>query len=303
VPSTQSSALRESYERMSGRVAANPGMDLATMRDMTASLSERQREPTGVTYEEVTAGSRSGLWARPLDAAADRVILYTHGGGYIGFTTDTSRKLAGHLAQSAGASALIVDYRLAPEHPFPAQLDDAVGAYSWLLEQGYEPARIAIAGESAGGNLAAATVLKLRDDGLPLPGALVLYSPWFDLLGELASFDTNAETDAFLSRGMSSFMAGMFLGKASATNPLANPRLADLSGFPPTYLTVGSAETLFDSVRAFAEKARGSGVDVTLEVGEGMQHAFQWMAGRAPEADDSIDATGDWLREKLESHE
>ncbi len=98
MPSKQSNALREDYEQMSGRVAANPGMDLATMRDMTAALSERQREPTGVTYEEVDVGGRSALWARPLDAAADRAILYTHGGGYIGFTTDTSRKLAGHLA-------------------------------------------------------------------------------------------------------------------------------------------------------------------------------------------------------------
>lgn len=302
MPSQQSNALREDYERMSARVAANPTMDLPTMRDMTAALSERQREPTGVTYEEVTAGGRSALWARPLDAAADRVILYTHGGGYIGFTTDTSRKLAGHLAKAAGASALIVGYRLAPEHPFPAQLDDAVASYKWLIEQGYEPSRIAIAGESAGGNLAAATALKLRDDGVPLPGAVVLYSPWFDLLGELGSFDTNAKTDAFLSREMSSLMAGMFLGEASATNPLANPRLADLSGFPPTYLTVGSAETLLDSVRAFADSARAYGVDVTFEVGEGMQHAFQWMAGRAPEADKSINATGDWLRARLDSH-
>ncbi len=299
MPSEQSNALREHYEQMSGRVAANPDMDLATMRDMTAALSERQREPTGVTYEEISVGGRSALWARPLDAAAERVILYTHGGGYFAFTTDTSRKLAGHLAKAARASALIVGYRLAPEHPFPAQLDDAVGSYLWLLEHGYEPARIAIAGESAGGNLAAATALKLRDDGLQLPGALVCYSPWFDLLGELESFDTNAKTDAFLSREMSSIMAGMFLGETSATNPLANPRFADLTGLPPTYLTAGSAETLLDSVRTFADSARAHGVDVTFEVAEGMQHAFQWMAGRAPEADLSIQVTGDWLRTRL----
>ena len=298
--SIESEALRDAFRSFAARLADDPDTGLPALRDMFDSLSYQQKEPPGVTYEEVALGTRSGLWVRPIDAEPDRVILYTHGGGYIAHTASTSRKLVGHLAKAAGATAFVPDYRIAPESPFPAQLEDAVAAYSFLLDQGFDASRIAIAGESAGGNLAAGTVLRLGELGLPRPAALVGFSPWFDLLGELETFDSNASRDVFLSRDVSAMMAGMFLGEGvSAHAPLANPLHADLGGFPPTYLTAGSEETLLASVLAFAEKAEGVGVDVTTRIGDGMQHAFQWMAGRAPEADESISACGAWIGQKL----
>ncbi|MEV5807278.1 alpha/beta hydrolase [Streptomyces parvulus] len=297
--SPESHALREHLVAMAARFEADPDMGLDSMREMFDTLQDRQAEPTDVTYEEVTAGDRPAMWARPLSAVAGRVVLYTHAGGYIAHDMNTSRKLAGHLAKAAGAVALIPDYRLAPEHPFPAAIDDAVSAYRHLLDAGYQPHRIAFAGESAGGNLAAAALVKARQLGLPLPGAYVGLSPWFDLLGELPSFDSG--TDAFLVRPVSQLMAGMYLAGHDANEPLANPRFADLKGFPPSYVTAGADESLVDAVTDFSERARAAGVDVTIEVAPGMQHAFQWMAGRAPEADQSISRIGGWLRTRLAS--
>ena len=166
---------------MTDRLAANPEMDLPTLRAMLEELAVQAAEPTDVTYEEVDAGGRPALWCIPLGAATDRVILYTHGGGFVSNTMHSHRKLAGHLAKAAGVRSLVIDYRLAPEHPFPAQLDDAVAAYHWLLDQGIEADHIATAGDSAGGNLATSVVLKLRDDGVPLPAAIVALSPWYDM--------------------------------------------------------------------------------------------------------------------------
>ncbi|MER6443272.1 alpha/beta hydrolase [Streptomyces sp. NPDC001185] len=297
--SPESQALREHLVAMAGRFAANPDMGLEAMREMFDTLQHLQAEPTHVTYDEVTAGDRPALWARPLTASPDHVVLYTHAGGYIAHDMNTSRKLAGHLAKAAGANALIPDYRLAPEHPFPAAIEDAVSAYRHLLNAGYAPRHIAFAGESAGGNLAAATILRARELGLPLPAAYVGFSPWFDLLGELPSFDSG--TDAFLVRPVSQLMAGMYLGEQDVQQPLANPRLADLNGFPPSYVTAGADESLVDAVTDFSDRAQAAQVDVTIEVAPGMQHAFQWMAGRAPEADQNITRVGDWLRIHLAS--
>lgn len=205
MPSTESEALKDQFRTISGRMAANPDMDISTLRDMVDGLQARASEPIGVTYEEVLAGGRAALWCNPLEGAQDRVILYTHGGGYISNTMDTARKLAGHLAKATGCRALVPDYRLAPEHPFPAQLEDATAVYHWLLDQGTEPGHIATAGESAGGNLATTTVLKLREDGAPLPAAGTGFSPWYDLEAIGETFDTNADTDAFLSRQVNGF--------------------------------------------------------------------------------------------------
>ena len=300
MPSPESTALRDHLAEMAGRVAENPNIDIATMRDIVEALAYRQREPTDVSYEETEVGDVPALWVRPANAVAGRVILYAHGGGFFAHTMHTSRKLVGHLAKATNATALIPDYRRAPEHPFPAQLDDFSSAYRALLDSGLDRRHVALAGESAGGNLATALVVKLKADGGPLPAAVVAFSPWFDLHGESEGFERDPPTDVFLSREMSSFMAGMFLGETtSAHDPLANPHHAALTGFPPMYLTAGGDEALAGAVQAFAEKARGQGVDITLHIADGMQHAFQWMAGRAPEADHDIANAGRWLQQRL----
>jgi monoterpene epsilon-lactone hydrolase len=300
MPSTESDALRAHFQSMADRTAANPEMDLSTLRGILEELHQRAAEPTGVTYEEVDAGGRPALWCIPVDGTDDRVILYTHGGGFVVNTMDSHRKVAAHLAKATGARALVLDYRLAPEHPFPAQLDDAVAAYTWLLDQGIEAGHIATAGDSAGGNLATALVLKLRDDGVALPAAIVGFSPWYDMECVGKTLETNAATDAFVQREVVQNMAAMFLGDhGSVTDPLANPLHADPTGLPPMYLTAGDKETLQDNAERFADMARNAGVDVTLEITEGMQHIHPVMAGRAPEADATIANVGQWLRPKL----
>jgi monoterpene epsilon-lactone hydrolase len=173
-PSLASQALLIQYRELAERFAAQPDMSLAAMRDMFESLSERQSEPTDVTYEEVAAGSGRALWVRPLNAVDGRVILYFHGGGYIAHTMSTSRKLIGHLAKATRASALVPDYRLAPEHPFPAQVEDATAAYRWLLDSDVAPASMAFAGESAGGNLALAAVVMAQLEHLPMQSSASL---------------------------------------------------------------------------------------------------------------------------------
>jgi acetyl esterase/lipase len=188
---------------------------------------------------------------------------------------------------------------LAPEHPFPAQLDDARAVYEWLLTHGYQASRIALAGESAGGNIATAAALALKQDNRPLPGAIVAFSPWYDMEAKGETLESNAATDPFFTREVVQGTAAMFLGGHSPTDPLANPLYADPAGLPPIFLTCGTHETLQDHAQRFAALARRAGVDVVLQVADGMQHFYQCMAGRAPEADASIAEAGTWLRERL----
>ncbi len=292
-------ALYHMGAKIAGRLAANPDMDLDSMRLLLEDLQSLTSEPTEVSYEEVQAGGVPAIWARPAGAAKDRVIVYTHGGGYVTNSASSHRKLAGHLAKRAGVSALVLDYRRAPEHAFPAQIDDAVAAHRYLRAQGFKAENTVVAGDSAGGNLAITTTLKLRDLGLPLPAAVIAFSPWIDMEASGSTFETNAQSDVFTNRPMALLMATMYLGGASPTDPLANPLHADLKGFPPVFVTAGDAEVLQDDARRFVDRVRAAGGDATVLYGAGQQHIFQIMAGRSPEADQSIAAAADWLRKKL----
>jgi acetyl esterase/lipase len=299
VPSIASEALREQYESLTARMAANPGMDIVSLRSMLEEINERAAEPADVTYQETEIAGRRALWINPLGASENQVILFLHGGGFVAGSINCHRKLAGHLAKAAGMRALIPAYRLAPEHPFPAQLEDSVTAFRWLLDQGVRPGDIATAGDSAGGNLATSVCLKLRDEGLALPTAIVSLSPWYDMEAAGSTLDSNAAVDALGRRELYQNLAEQVLGRHSRTDPLANPLYADLTDLPPIYLTCGTQEVLQDNAERFAQLARDHDVDVTLEVGEGMQHVYEFMAGRAPEADHTIANIGHWLRSKV----
>ncbi|MHA6797284.1 alpha/beta hydrolase (plasmid) [Pseudonocardia bannensis] len=300
MPSPQSDALRARFLAMAARKAANPEMDLPTMRDMQEALHLETAEPEGVSYAEVSAGGVPALWCQPDGAVPDRVLLYLHGGGFVTNSMHSHRKLAAHVAKAAGVRALVLDYRLAPEHPFPAQLEDAVAAYRWLLAQGLRAEHIATAGDSAGGNLATSVVLKLREEGEPLPAAIVGFSPWYDLECLGKTLDTNAATDVLVQRAELEMLVPMFLGEnGSPSDPLANPLRADPTGLPPMFLTAGDHETLQDDAERFAEQATAAGVDVTVEIAPGMQHIYPLMAGRAPEADAVIAGVAAWVRPKL----
>lgn len=297
--SEASEYLRSLYTEWSERMAANPEMELAALREMTERWHTATAEPEGVTYAEVDAGGVPALWCLPEGCAEDRVVMYFHGGGYVVGSMYATRKLAGHIARAAGTRALVIDYRLSPENPHPAPVEDAAIAYRWLLDEGIQPEHIATTGESAGGHLCTTMVLKLRDDGDPLPAAMMPMSPWYDMELTGDSLDSNASSDALVHRGLVEMMANAFLGDGSAKDPLANPLYADLTGLPPVLIHVSEHEALLDDTRRFAADAEEAGVDVTVETEPEMQHVYPYLAGRAPEADRAVERMGEWVRPKV----
>jgi acetyl esterase/lipase len=280
-------------------MAADPGMDILSLRAILDVMHELAAEPADVTYQDVVAAGQRALWINPIGAATNRVILFLHGGGFIAGSINCHRKLAAHLAKATGCRALVPAYRLAPENPFPAQLDDALGMYQWLLEEGFDPSHVATAGDSAGGNLATSICLRIRAENLPFPAAIIGISPWLDMEANGWTLDSNAKRSAIGSRESYRRIAAMLLKGHDPTDPLANPLYADLTGFPPIYLSAGSEEALLDNPQRLAEAARKVHVDVTLKIAEGMQHVYEFMAGRAPEADEAIADMAIWLRPKI----
>ncbi|KAB0471134.1 alpha/beta hydrolase [Ralstonia insidiosa] len=295
--SPQSDFLRALYQSWSDRMAANPGLTIADLRSLFDEWHQPTLEPEGVTYKSDRFSGIDAIWALPQGADFKQVILYTHGGGFAVGSADSHRKLAGHLAKHLGVTAVVIDYRRAPEHPFPAQIEDSTAVYKELLERGFKPADIITSGDSAGGNLAISTVLKLRQDGVPLPAAVIVFSPWLDMEHVGKTLQTNAATDALVSKAVLEGMSSMFLGETgSRTDPLANPLKADFRGFPRLYINAGSVETLLDNAQDLARIAKAAGVDVTLSVVDGMQHVFPFLAGRAPEADDELRRIAQWFK-------
>jgi monoterpene epsilon-lactone hydrolase len=263
------------------------------------AFGEMTAPPSGVTYTDVDAGGIPAEWVVPEGSADDRVLMYVHGGGYVICSMRTHSKMVGHIAKAAGVKALNVDYRLAPEHPHPAAVNDSVAAYEWLLDQGYAPNNIAIAGDSAGGGLTLATLLALRDRGLPLPAAAVPLSPWVDLEATGDSMKTHADRDLLVNEVGLKAMADLFLSGGDAHDPLAAPLHGDMRGLPQLYIQVGDDESLLDDSRRFAAKRKVAGVDVRLDVFPDMQHVFLMGAGNVPEADDAVARIGAYLRERL----
>ncbi len=254
--------------------------------------------PDDVRSEPVDAGGVPGEWISVPESSPERTLLYLHGGGYCIGSIDTHRGLVAEIARASGCRALAVDYRLAPEHPFPAALDDALAAWRYLLSQGCEPSRASIVGDSAGGGLTVATLVAARDAGEPLPGAAACLSPWVDLEGTGESMTTKADQDPMIHREGLLRMARAYLGDAPARTPLAAPLHADLAGLPPLFIQVGTAEALLDDSKRLAERARASGVDVSLEQWEEMIHVFQAFGAMLPEAREAVAKIGEFLRKQ-----
>ena len=247
--------------------------------------------------EPVDAGGVPAEWISTPGADDDRVIFYIHGGGYAIGSINTHRQMIACLSRAAGARALAINYRLAPEHPFPAAVEDATAAYRWLLSTGVDPARTVIAGDSAGGGLTVATLVALRDAGAPLPAAAVCISPWVDMEGLGESMISRAEVDhPMVQREPLLRMAEAYLGGAHPRTPLAAPLYADLFGLPPLLIQVGTAETLLDDSTRLAERARAAGVDVTLEPWDDMIHVWHFLAAMLPEGQQAIDRIGEFIR-------
>ena len=267
-------------------MAANPNMTIEDLRSLFDEWQKPTFEPEDVTYKTDTVGGVDVIWAYPIGCDKSKVLIYTHGGGFAVGSASSHRKLAGHVAKALGVSAVVLDYRRAPENPFPAQLEDAAAVYQALLASGIKAKDIGTIGDSAGGNLAVASVLKFRELGLELPGYVIAFSPWLDMELTGSTLESNADNDVFITVPLLQGMIGMFIGDDStkARDPLANPLHADFNGFPPLYINVGGAEVLLDDARRLHDRATEAGVQATLSVVDGMQHVFPFLAGRAPEA-------------------
>jgi len=275
-------------------VLAAPAEQMRPKLERIAGLITRI--PRGVTVEPITLAGRPAEKLTPKDRAGTQVIYYLHGGAYLGGSPRTHRGMLAHIAKAAAATVIAIDYRLAPEHPYPAALDDAVAGWQALLAQGLRPADLVIGGDSAGGNLALVTAIALRDRGLPQASGLVLLSPWTDLSSSGSSMGTRAERDRLLTvRGIDR-AARQFAGGLPLTDPRLSPLFAKLDGLPKTLIQVGDDEVLLDDSLRLAEAASKAGVDVTLEHRLGLWHVWQVMAGWMPEADQSIAAIGAFVR-------
>ena len=245
-----------------------------------------------VKCEPVSAGGVKAEWVAAPGADAGRAILYLHGGGYVIGSINTHRAMAGRISRAAKARVLLIDYRLAPEHPFPAAVEDSVAAYRYMLAQGIRPGRLAIAGDSAGGGLTIAALVAIKEAKLPMPAAGVGLSPWVDLEGIGASMTSKAKADPMVQKDGLLKMAAAYLSGKDPRSPLAAPLYADLSGLPPLLIQVGTAETLLDDSTRLAERARKSGVSVTLEPWENMVHVWQVFAPILDEGQQAIDKIG-----------
>jgi acetyl esterase/lipase len=271
-------------------------MDLPHQREAGEHAEDMTSEPECVTYED--APEVGGLWATPQDWDGESAIVYLYGGGYVISSPHSRRKLAGHLANASSARALVPRYHLAPERPFPSAVEDAAADYRWLLGEGGRPERTVVVGDSSAGGLAVATMLKLREDGQPLPAGGVPISPWVDLACTGETLETNAAVDLTATKASLQRMAGQYLQGADPHTPLASPLYADLSGLPVLLIVVGGDEALLDDSVRLARAAGMAGVDTTLYIGAGMQHIFPIYCGVMPEADAAVVMIGTWIRSR-----
>jgi epsilon-lactone hydrolase len=305
-------AAAASCDRVSaGREVAVASEELATVRDLllgidldALTIAERRAAiesvaappPPGTAVESADAGGVPAEWVAAAGVRSGRVLLYLHGGAYQIGSPATLRRMVALISGAAQVRVLSIDYRLAPEDPFPAAVDDAVAAYRFILGSGADPADVAIAGDSAGGGLALATLVALRDAGDRLPAGAVAMSPWTDLALTGESLRTRADVDVMIKPAGMTETAATYLAGADPRHPYASPLYADLHGLPPILIQVGDAEVILDDSTRFAAKARAAGVDVTLEVWPEMPHVWQAFAGLLPESDQAIQRIGSWLQ-------
>lgn len=256
-----------------------------------------------VTTERVAVGEVAAEWIAAPGAVDDRVLLFLHGGGYIMGSMETHRDLISRLSRAAGVRALGLEFRLAPENPFPAALEDAIAAYRWLVANGVSPKRIVIGGDSSGGGLTVATLVTMRYLGEPLPAGGLCISAWTDLTLTAESITTKAAVDPFLQREALELMAGLYLGARDRCTPLASPLHSDLQGLPPLPLLVGSSETLLDDSTRLADRANAVGVEATVEVWDDMIHDWPVFAAMLPEGQRAIERAGLFIREQTQCRE
>lgn len=294
----------EQLQLIINAMRAAPVLDQPTVQqqragfEQGAGLTPLQED---VLVEQVDAAGVPAEWVSVDGHTGSVTTLYVHGGGYCIGSLNTHRRLVGDIARASSSRALQVDYRLGPEHPYPAAVDDAVAAYRWLLAEGIAPEQLVVAGDSAGGGLTAATLLALRDAGDALPACALLISPWLDLTCTSDSFANKVAEDPVLSQSNLKMWSQMYAGEHTRA-PLVSPLFGDLSGLPPLLIQVGTAELLLDDSTRFAERAEAAGVNVTLEVWDDMIHIWPIFSFMLPEGQQAIDRIGAYIKERVAVH-
>ena len=276
----------------------NRGTSVEQMRlDWDAAF---QADIAPISHQRVSVRGVEGEWIADSNASHDKAMLYFHGGGFRLGSVSSHRGLIARISEACGWRALAINYRLAPEHRFPAPIEDALAAYGWMLDQGSRPENIVFAGDSAGGNLVLTTMLGLRQRGLPLPAAGVLMSPWTDLAATGETYVSRADADPIHQRPMIAALAKSYLGEGGdPRDPLVSPLYADLAGLPPLLIQVGDRETVLADSTMVADRARAAGVDVELQVWDGMIHVFQMFA-ELPEAHRAVASIAEFLKRNLQ---
>lgn len=289
--------LRNLYADWAEITATTPNLTMRLFRSIFDEWHQPTVEPEGVMYREDTVGGVPGIWCLPKGADRTKVLLYTHGGGFAVGSASSHRKLAAHVAKALGSVSFVLDYRRAPEFQHPAQIEDGVAAFNALVASGIAPQDITTIGDSAGGNLAIAIALALKDQGKRTPGQVIAFSPWLDMENKGETLVTNNDTDALITPELlEGMIAGVLGGTIDPRTPLANPLHADFSDFPRLYITAGSVESLLDNATRLEERAKAAGVDVTLSIGEGQQHVYPFLAGRSALVAQEFDKLAAWYR-------
>ncbi|HET6875015.1 MAG TPA: alpha/beta hydrolase [Acidimicrobiales bacterium] len=291
--------MRASRQTASG----NPAPSIEELRSGMEQMLAALPPVPGGRVEPVDAGGVPAEFTFPEDGRQTAgTLLYLHGGGYFQGSPVTHRRLVTALCLAAGMRGLSIDYRLAPEHRFPAAVDDALAAYRWLTgPEGEDPARVVVAGDSAGGGLSAALLVALRDAGDRLPAGAYLLSPWTDLAATGDSMRTRADADPMIDPSDTEAVGRRYAGDRDLRDPLISPLYADLTGLPPLLIHVGDAEVLLDDATRMADRAAGAGVPVEVEVWPEAFHVFQMMVGLLPEADEAVAQAGAWMAKRIEA--
>ena len=270
---------------------------VAESRESLERLASLVQLPDDVTLEHFNINEMKAVWIDAPQVNPENVILYLHGGGYMEGSLTSHQDLAMRIGRASKARILLIDYRLAPEAPFPAAVNDAVSAYKWLInDQEIPPSKIIIGGDSAGGGLTVATLLQLKQMNEKLPAASICLSPWTDLAMEGDSVKNNANSAKFLKSYDLYFMASLYIQDHNPKNPFISPLYGDLSGLPPLLIHVGAAELILDDSLRLAERVKKAGVDVQLTVWDEMPHVFQAFADWAPEGKEAIEKIGQFAQ-------
>ena len=293
--SYQATAFKLALRMLKKRMFSNTD-HVALRRLVNNSAKHLPKPPPDIDFRSERVDGVPCLWVKALGAEPTRVVLYLHGGGYIFCSAHTTHKdILWRLSVASKCRIIAPDYRLAPEHPYPAALEDAIKVYRWLLEQGYKPEHIAIVGDSAGGGLTYGTVLKIRDLGLPVPACTVGMSPWTDLAVTGESVITNLKRDVLIPGDGLPEGAQYYLAGADPRDPYASPLYGDPTGLPPTLIQVSKDEVLLDDSRRLAAKYKAAGVPCELELWDGMPHVWQTLSMFIPEGKTAIKRMGDFI--------